>query len=188
MTVSEALEQSKSFTMMHKGSITDTQRLILPAEDIIYAVVANIAKMPVHGELATTLSISDVISGVLTVTDQRILFVNSVLGRGVTKEIRLSDIRSIDSKGGDLYECLRIAGTTDMLVTSNASSLIAQLKNAINEALAQKKTQSHPVIISDDDTLDSSDVEQLTMLKKLYDSGVITAEEFSAKKAKILNL
>ena len=48
MTVSEALEQSKSFTMMHKGSIKATQRLILPAEDIIYAVVANIAKMPVQ--------------------------------------------------------------------------------------------------------------------------------------------
>lgn len=32
------------------------------------------------------------------------------------------------------------------------------------------------------------DVEQLQSLKQLYDAGVITAEEFAAKKAQILNL
>lgn len=188
MTLLEALEKSKSFTLMSKGSIKAAQKMIAPTEEILWAVITNVNNSPVRGELDTKVNISDVLSGVVAVTDQRIFFVNSVLGRGKTKEIRLSDIRSVDAKFDDVYATLRIVGTSSMIVTTNGRLLISDLRDAINVALCRKDSKTGPVSNADKDELLSSDVEQLKSLKELYDSGVITEEEFSAKKAQILNL
>lgn len=188
MTVLEALEKSKSSTFMYKGTIKAAQKMIAPSEEIIWAVITNVNNSPVHGELDTKISISDVLAGAVIVTDHRILFVHSVLGRGVTKEIRLSDIRSVDSKFGDFNATLRVVGSSKMIVTTSVRPVIAELRDSINEALTRKDGKTHSVPKADDESLQISDIEQLKALKELYDSGVITQEEFAAKKAQILNL
>jgi hypothetical protein len=187
MTVSEAVDRSKTSPAMSKGSIKAAQKMISPSEEIIWAMTSNVYTDPVTGELSIQAYTKGMLAGVIVVTDQRILFVNNVLGRGTSKEVRLSDIRSIDSRSGNILECLRIVGTTNMIVTTNSSQNIQELRNAINEAIARKNTQM-PAQTADDNALEASDIQQLQALKQLYDTGVITAEEFAAKKAQILNL
>lgn len=183
MTVLEAVQNSKTSYAMCKGSIKAAQKMLLPTEEIVWAMTANVYPKPVHGELCTNGFASGMLAGVIVVTDQRILFVNNVLGRGITKDIRISDIRSMDSKAGELFECLRIVGISDMIVTTCIKQEISSLRNAIHAAIA--KNEPKPAAPSVDS---SSDIEQLQAYKKLYDEGVLTAEEFAAKKAQILGL
>ena len=189
MTVLEAVQRSKIPYFMIKGAIKAAQKMIAPSEEITWAQMGLIYTKPITGELITdfkTLSASG-LSGVFVVTNKRILFVHSVLGNRSYKEIRLASIRSIDAKATPMTECLRIVSTVDMLIAFAKPAYISLLRNAINEAIERQNAPA-PKQVSDSADLDNSDVEQLQALKQLYDSGVLTAEEFAAKKAQILNL
>ena len=184
MTVLEAVQHSKTFSLMSKGSIKAAQKMLLPTEEILWAMISNVYTSAVRGALSTDGFNSNMLSGVIVVTDQRILFVNNVLGRGTSKEARISDIRSMDSKVGDLFECLRIVGLSNMIVTTSSHKNISNLRNAINTAIAKSESKNTAAPTANTNL----DIEQLQALKQLYDTGVINDEEFSAKKAKILGL
>lgn len=182
MTVLEAVERSKTPHFMVKGAIKAAENMISPSENIIWAQGANVCKAAIRGPLPDDPAKSASLAGVLVVTDQRILFVQRSLGLGVTKEVQISDIRSIDSKAGPIWETLRIVGTSDLIVTYHNRKVMPSLRAAINEAIARKDAAKAPA------PAQSSDIEQLQALKQLYDTGVLTAEEFAAKKAQILKL
>lgn len=191
MTVAEAVQRSKTPTFMMRSSIKAAQSLISPSEEIVWAQVSNVYQEPVRGALSAEIgSVSDSLAGVIVVTNERILFVHKMLSNYVSKDIYISDIRSIDVKASLTYEVLRIVGTSDMIVTFAKRNIIAALRNAINQEIAIKSTAISPSFLqtTDDAALQKSYIEQLQALKQLYDSGVITAEEFAAKKAQILNL
>lgn len=194
MTVLDAVKRSGTTTFLYKSAIKSAQDIISSGENVIWAQTANIYKNPILGELSTEIELvnSDLLPGVIVVTDRRILFVYSMLGSSTTKEIRISDIRTLDAKANFTREVLRIVGTSNMIVTFAKRQVMAGLKNAINEAIARKNIQRTPTSASaqttDNDALEASDIQQLQALKQLYDTGVITAEEFAAKKAQILNL
>lgn len=191
MTVAEAVQRSKTTTFMMRSSIKTAQSLISPSEKIVWAQVSNVYQEPVRGALSAEIgSVSNSLAGVIVVTSERILFVHKMLSNYVSKDIYISDIRSIDVKASLTYEVLRIVGTSDMIVTFAKRNIIAALRNAINQEIAIKSTASSPSFLqtTDDTALQKSYIEQLQALKQLYDSGVITAEEFAAKKAHILNL
>ena len=191
MTVAEAVQRSKTPTFMMRSSIKTAQSLISPSEEIVWAQVSNVYQEPVRGALSAEIgSVSDSLAGVIVVTNERILFVHKMLSNYVSKDIYISDIRSIDVKASLTYEVLRIVGTSDMIVTFAKRNIIAALRNAINQEIAIKSTASSPSFhqTTDDTALQKSYIEQLQALKQLYDSGVITTEEFAAKKAQILNL
>ena len=191
MTVLEAVKRSKMPYFNVKGAIKAAQEMILTTEEVFFAQSTMAYTNPVRGELNTEVQLfsTERISGVIVVTNQRILFVHSLLGSRSFKEIRLNAIRSIDSKADLFSECLRIVGLLDMIVIWGNRKSIAAVRAAINDAVRKYN--------SPDTNSDSTDntpagttlaVEQLQSLKQLYDSGVLTAEEFAAKKAQILNL
>lgn len=192
MTVLEAVNISKTPVFMNKGAIKAAQDMLAPSEEVIWAQTSNVYADPVRGELSTDIKISDTnaLPGVVVVTDRRILFVYKMLSNSSSKEVRISDIRSIDTKANFTFEVIRIVGTSSMIVTYAKRQVIANLKNAINDAISKQKTNHTPSAtqVANYDTLDTSDIEQLQALKQLYDSGVLTAEEFAAKKAQILDL
>lgn len=191
MTVLEAVERSNTSLLFSKAAIKDAQKMLSSTEDVLWAQVSNLFIDPVRGELSTDLpSITKMLSGVFVVTNQRILFVNNSLGRRTIREIPLSSIRSMDSKSNYMFEFLRITGVSNMMITFGSIDLISHFRQAINEALERKSAPQAavPVNAPDDNELSKSDVEQLQTLKQLYDSGILTAEEFAAKKAQILNL
>lgn len=192
MTVLEAVKNSKTLVFMHKGAIMAAQEIIFPSEEVIWAMTSNVATGPVYGELNTDFGFvaGDEVPGVIVVTDQRIIFVYRVMGRGSSKEIPLSTIRSIDTKTSIQFDAIRIVGVSDMIVTKGKRKQITNFRNAINKALSRINTTTPPAPsqMSTDNDLHDSDIAQLQSLKQLYDAGVITAEEFAAKKAQILNL
>ena len=79
---------------------------------------------------------------------------------------------------------------SNMMITFGNIDIISHFRKAINDALEKRNAPQAavPANSPDDNELSNSDVEQLQALKQLYDSGVLTAEEFAAKKAQILNL
>lgn len=182
MTVSEAVTRSKTLAFFSKGSIKAAQQMLSPTETVLWAQISNVYTNPVRGELSTDGLTKGMLSGVIVVTDRRVFFVNQVLGRGMTKEIPLYNVQSIDSKYGNLYGCLRIIGMTDMIVTTCSRELAQQLRAVMEEALANWQTRT------DVTATPALDTAQLQALKQLYDSGVLTEEEFGAKKAQILGL
>jgi hypothetical protein len=188
MTVLEAVKQSKIPYFMIKGAIKAAEKMIPKSESIFLAQPISLYNKPITGALPTNLNdLSGTLFGVLVITGQRLLFVASSLGIRTTKEMRLSDIRSIDSKNSLVTECLRISGVSNTMVFLAKPDDIIALRNAINEAL-EKRNAPQSAAAPADDELSISDVEQLQALKQLYDTGVITDEEFAAKKAQILNL
>ncbi len=191
MTVLEAVEQSKSYNVLNKPAIKIAQTQLSLSENVLCALVCNIYTDPVRGELSTKLpSIMKVLPGVLVVTNLRIFFVSNQIGKRTIREIPLSSIRSIDSKANYVFEFLRISGITNMIVTYGGIDLISHLRNAINEALEKRNAPqaAAPAPQPADNDLSSADIEQLQALKQLYDTGVLTEEEFAAKKAQILGL
>ena len=150
----------------------------------------TILKLIVGALPADLRGFSGTLAGVLVVTDQRLLLVSSSLGLHTSKEIRLSSIRSIDARNNLITECMRISGVSDMMVVFCNRDHMPALRNAINEALEKRNAPqaAAPATMSADNDFSSSDVEQLQALKQLYDTGVLTDEEFAAKKAQILGL
>lgn len=182
MTVLEAVQLSKTPTLMHKGSISAAEKMILPNETVLWALTTNVTVNAGKVSKPTPMDLDGKKAGVVVVTTQRILFVNSVLGVGSSKEIRLSEIHSIDENITALAANLRIVGITAKLLVDGNSKTIGELRTAINDAISnlQSAAPANPA--------GTSDIEQLQALKQLYDSGVLTAEEFAAKKAQILNI
>jgi hypothetical protein len=191
MTVLEAVAKSKTSTFLNKGSVKAAQKMISPSEEILWAQIVLVDATPSKNKFDTDVKIfnTDGLSGVIVITDQRILFVQHMLGQGTSKEIRLSSVRSLDTQKTTTWTFLRITSMSDMIVTYGKNREITNLRNAINDALARKEAENTPAAQKkDDDVLDDSDVAQLAALKKLYDDGILTEEEFAAKKAQILNI
>lgn len=188
MTVSEAVARSNTSAFLSKGSVKAAQEMLFPNEPVLWAQVSNVYTKPVRGELGTQLLTKDMLNGVVVVTDQRIFFVNRVLGQGISKQIHMSNLQSVDSKYDMITGCVRITGITDMIVTACKRDVAKQLQAAIEEALANWQTHTAAAAANAAPASPALDTEQLQALKQLYDAGVLTEEEFSAKKAQLLGL
>jgi hypothetical protein len=76
-----------------------------------------------------------------------------------------------------------VAGTASM--TMNAMNRRAAQRNAGQQALAEQEASQNVGAVAPPDSDDL--VDQLTRLGELRDSGVLTADELVAAKAKLLN-
>ncbi len=191
MTVLEAVKHSKVPYFMIKSAIKAAEKLICETENILWAQTVNFSPKPIVGTLPADLrGFSGTHAGVLVVTDQRLLLVSSSFGLQTTKEMRLSSVRSIDARNNLITECMRISGVSDMMVVFCNREHMPALRNAINEAIEKRNAPqaAAPAPQPADNDLSSTDIEQLQALKQLYDTGVLTEEEFTAKKAQILGL
>ena len=82
MTIEEVLKKNKFSTAMVKGSIKASEKRISNNENIIFAIPIDINNQKKVG--------------ILTITDQKILFVHNALGIGFSKEIPLSTTQLIE--------------------------------------------------------------------------------------------
>lgn len=123
----------------------------------------------------------------VVVTDQRLLFINKGLIYGTDfKEIPFKHINAVSySKGIALAKVSITNGANVTLIEqvskNNAPILVQKLKYAIE----QQETASTHVTV--DNSGDNS-VNNLRNLKQLLDDGVITQEDFDAKKKQILGI
>lgn len=112
----DVFEASKSLKAMSAGAIKTAKATIGADENVVYATIINVSVAPSHHALSDKLSVKGKLSGVLVITERRVLFFNSVLGRGTQKEIAIKDITSIDSKTSLMNCPVRIQGLTEMFI------------------------------------------------------------------------
>lgn len=123
----------------------------------------------------------------VVITDKRLVFVNRGLIYGTDfKEISFDHVNAVSySKGIALAKVSITNGANVTLIEqvskNNAPILVQKLKYAIE----QQETASTHVTV--DNSGDNS-VNNLRNLKQLLDDGVITQEDFDAKKKQILGI
>ncbi|WP_158247662.1 PH domain-containing protein [Actinomyces qiguomingii] len=124
--------------------------------------------------------------GLLVLTDKRLLLKDRTLGAQATREINPRQITSISAGRWLGNETMEFTVSGSAIKVSNLSSGRAEeLARAIREVQA---AADQPVQIVQQlaQPVDASPVEQLNGLAQLHASGVLTDEEFAAKKAEIL--
>jgi len=121
----------------------------------------------------------------VTVTDQRILFLDKGMFYGVTQvELPLRQINTISYKTGLLYGELRlVTGSGKSVVkkirkveVEKITSIVSSLVRGAHSPTTQPKTPTASVDVAS----------QLERLAKLMERGILTKDEFTAQKAKLL--
>lgn len=122
-------------------------------------------------------------SVLIVVTDKRVLFENKKLFFGSQNtEIPLEMINDISYNSGMLMASATItSGTKEHKVSQISKKFIEQLVSTIRKQTELAKNHDTP-------KQETNDIEQLKNLKELLDSGILTQEEFDAKKKQILGL
>lgn len=190
MNIEECVKNNKTYNILNKGAIHKAQKMVESNEEVLYALVTNvlISKSDSIGFtnqdkiFGGAMQIKNVLSGVVVVTDKRILFCNSILGTTNEKQIMIKDIQFIDEHISGLTKTgeLRIVGITEMFVVKILrKGLGEEVKKAINKARNLENNNN-----SIENTLSNAD--EIRKYKQLYDEGIINQEEFEKKKQELL--
>ncbi|MBQ8746893.1 MAG: SHOCT domain-containing protein [Clostridia bacterium] len=116
----------------------------------------------------------------LTVTDKRIY--GRIRGKRV--DLPVDSISAIASTNfGQGITVATSSGKISFHLLKNADAIYEVLNNLLIERQQAKQTAAAPTVVQQSDSAD-----QLKKYKDLLDSGVITQEEFDAKKAQLLGL
>ncbi len=188
MTIDEAVKNSGFKNPLDGGSRKYAQQSLFSDETLLFAYNCNYSLVPTNTQLGPgkVLSSDNKKCGVFAVTDKRIFICNNVMGQSEFKEIALNQIQSIDDAGNAIIGTsqLRIKGLTEIFIIDlNRSQRkhLTEVKEIISSA--SNKQQSAPAAAPAQDI-----PEQLEKYKELLDKGVITQEDFEAKKRQLLGL
>ena len=177
-------DNGTSMGFMSAGSVKAAANLIHPGEEINYAICANAAVGTVGGKLkAQTYNFKGKVNGIIVVTSQRIIFASS--SYNTTASIYLSDIDSLDATGFNLAGAvLRIQSHATAIAVDGNKKILTPLQQKIDEAIfLNKKRTSVVTTIQEVSTAD-----EILKFKELCDKGIITEEEFAAKKKQLLGI
>lgn len=124
-------------------------------------------------------------SVLIVVTNKRILLENKKLLFGSQNtEIPLEMVNDISYNSGMLMAKVSItSGTKDHKISQVSKKTVTQLVDTIRH---ETELAKHPK--EQQRSQSPSDIEQLKGLKDLLDSGILTQEEFEAKKKQILGI
>lgn len=174
------LKTNKTYNILLKEAVKKTEKMLMNNEKVLYAVGGNMNIVDNQEALKVDFfSIKGKLAGVLTITNKRVIFCNSVLGAVHGKEISLKDIQSIDKKEVSFLGIgkFRIKGITETFVMDiSRKGIIEEIEKAINSN-KQEKEYSNNI----------SSADEIMKFKKLLDDGIITQEEFERKKQELLN-
>ncbi|MFT8709685.1 MAG: PH domain-containing protein [Sporolactobacillus sp.] len=121
----------------------------------------------------------------IVVTDQRVLFLDKGMVFGLKQvEIPLDKVNSVSFKTGLLLGKVTIYhGSSEMGIDQITKSTVKPLVDAINREAEKYKNKNSAA-----ETKTVSAADELLKYKQLLDAGVLTQEEFDAKKKQLLGL
>ncbi len=195
MTLEQALEESLSviatgFLSKVKRALATTpswdiraiKSSLLENEDVLFAARTNLSDS--HDKVSG-------LWGVLIVTDLRVLYYYSTSEKDWTlDQIPVDTIESIEFTRSYNTSHLSIYGKSSIFhLNSDRHVLMEKARDLINQMIYDKSQNSE----SSESESSASDnmaqaAEALKSLKELLDSGIITQEEFDAKKKQLLGL
>lgn len=124
-------------------------------------------------------------------TDERIVFIDKGFIYGIkSTEIPLDMVNGVSYSKGMVFGSIAIVnGAINTRIEKVNKETAPIMVDAIKKAAAQHKQQIYNFEADKQNVNASEDiVEQLRKLKPLIDEGIITEEEFAAKKKQILNI
>ena len=181
MTINEAIKESGTSILFSGKTIKSAESKLQKDETVQYALITNIISEGMHGNLRPeNVSIKDAlknkVAGVIVITNFRIYFCGGL----IFKEIKISDIKSIDSAKS-------LVGNGQIRVQSNTDMIVFDIKckkmNDVEQILTDMRNVSKTIQGST-----TEDYAELRNLKKLLDDGIINYDDFERKKKQLLGI
>ena len=168
----KCIQEFQIKTFGNAKNIEKAETLVDANEVIRYIAPTNIIT------LSTSSLKKEKFPGIVILTNNRVIFDFQVLNNNHSEIFSVSEIRSIESSGNSLTGGHIIIHT----ISKDFDFLVTYKKDIIQNIRAtatQKPIQQTTTI---------SEADELAKFKKLLDQGIITEEEFDAKKKQILSL
>ncbi|GAA2488763.1 SHOCT domain-containing protein [Actinocorallia cavernae] len=121
-------------------------------------------------------------NGVLIVTDQRLVFVHARAFSSATEEIPLANVSGVLDRKGLLQGSIVVTGAGG-ITTAFGNIAKARVEPVMQAIRSHLRAPGVPPVEA---TVDSAD--QIRKLAELKDAGILTEEEFAAKKRQLLGL
>ena len=169
-TLEQAVYASSTTLLFRKGLVRKAAECLYQNEKIHYAGICIF-----NGN----------ITGVLVITDLRVYGFSNIIGTSYYQEIPIDKIRNINysALGG---RSIQIYGETCTISGQMSNPfMLKTIQSTINELRALKMYSGNSPA---DSSFEAGFIKALKDLKELLDSGIITQEEFEAKKKQMLNL
>ena len=164
MTIDDIKQELGTRSFLFNGTLKELSKLLYKNEQIMQATT---------GTLNSRL-------GVLVATNLRVLFVSRIMFGVTTEEFAYDKITSVETEYGMRYSLtLTVLGVRKKFadVTKETSVALAQhVKNIL-----YKQNTPH-------NTTQADPIEQIERLAKLRDQGILTEDEFNAKKKQLLGI
>jgi hypothetical protein len=156
-----------------------TRNLVQPLADLLVPdeEVEVLATVVLHAEKG--------LGGLLAMTDRRLIFValTGLLGRNVQSlDVPYSSIAGLNVGKAGVWMVEVSSGAGDFHFSPGSRDGAVQLANLIRQCIDEYNRPEPAQMVSAVDPMD-----QLRKLAELHDAGVVTDEEFAAKKAKLLD-
>lgn len=175
-----ALKEFDVKTLGNKKNIEKTEELVGDEERIIFISPTNAIIKEVNTRH------KDKLPGVAVLTDKRFIFSYQLMLQSRVDVIQLDEIRSMNCTGNSItgghLEIHTMTKTYDILV-SYKKELMLKIQKTFEDAKnnyisnASEPTQSQ-----------TSAADEIVKYKQLLDQGIITPEEFEAKKKQLLGV
>jgi hypothetical protein len=130
-------------------------------------------------------------TGLLAVTDRRLLFLDEGIVRKRQEEFHYSRISSAQWKPGMVMAEVKIFASSNVAVIGHiapkerAQEIAGYISRRIAEGSTSQQSAAESVA-SDSSAVKADPIEQIRRLAELRDLGAITADEFEAKKTQLL--
>jgi len=123
--------------------------------------------------------------GILMATNKRVVFYSkNIMGIERKEDFPLSRISSVSYRKGIMYGAVYLtAASSDILMDSIDKSKAEKIVNVINDLLSKTQSQGNTTVNNNESVA--------TQIEKLFDlkqKGILTDDEFSQQKSKLLNI
>lgn len=147
-----------------------------PPKKSLQVILDNLGEN--EGIIIVTSCIAEGRAGAVALTNRRLIFGSKVMMSSAIKDFYLSKLTSVTYKS-ELTDKLEVKGSSDELTMKS-----------INKGLGQKFVNKIKELQTDDTKNEglSSGLDDLEKLASLKDKGIITEEEFAAKKKQLLGI
>jgi Bacterial PH domain/Short C-terminal domain len=172
---------------------SDIEKLASTKLNIKFMVRREIKKLPslLHvGERVVNLAQGryERKEGLIVVTDKRILFAEEGMMRSRLEDFPYDRVSSVQTSTGVLSGEIRIfaSGNESKIDSVMPKERVPEISDYVRRRLHTKDEPSAPAPVADAPGAQADPLDQLKKLGELRDAGILTPEEFEAKKAALL--
>lgn len=176
----QALEKFEIKTIGNKKNIEKAETLLNASEKVLFVTPTNFVVTTTNTRKKETFP------GVVFLTDQRVVFSYQIMFSSSTESMALDEIRSINSNTNGIT-----GGHVELHTMTKSYDILVSYKRDMVQKIVQvfENAKKDFVVVASNGSTPSqgnSILEQIEKLSDLNKKGIITDEEFKAKKEELL--